>query len=165
MPEQALIDGLKFASEARRLAGELALAAMPRLQDSIFEPAGRVQYALIGTSDRHGKPVIEVRVRGTVPLQCQRCLERLDYVLDRTSRLALVAPGTPLPDVAEEAPDTEAIAAPEVANVADLIEQEVLLGLPLAPVHDRPCAPAQAPAAENAESPFAVLRALKQKQK
>ena len=131
MPEQALIDGLKFASEARRLAGELALAAMPRLQDSILEPLGCVQYALIGTSDRHGQPLIEVHVRGTVPLQCQRCLERLDYGLDRTSRLALVAPGAQLPDVAQEDPDTEAIAAAEVANVADLIEQEVLLGLPL----------------------------------
>jgi uncharacterized protein len=136
---------------------------MPRLQDSILEPAGQVAYALIGTSDRHGQPVIEVRVRGTVPLQCQRCLERLDYGLDRTSRLALIAPGAQLPDVAQEDPDTEAIAAAEVANVADLIEQEVLLGLPLAPMHDEACAPAQAPAADKVESPFAVLQTLKQK--
>ncbi|MGH8663903.1 MAG: YceD family protein [Burkholderiales bacterium] len=164
MSEQVLIDGLKFASEGRRCAGELALAAMPRLQDSIFEPAGRVHYALIGMTDRHGQPIIEVSVRGTVPLQCRRCLERLDYVLDRTSRLAPVAPGAQLPDVAEEDPDTEAIAAAEVANVADLIEQEVLLGLPLAPVHDGPCTPAQGPAAAKVESPFAVLRTLKQKQ-
>jgi uncharacterized protein len=164
MPEQALIDGLKFAREARRLVGELALAAMPRLEDSVFEPAGRVQYALTGTTDRYGQPIIEVSVRGTVPLQCQRCLERLDYVLDRTSRLALVVPGAQLPDVAEEDPDTEAIAAAEVANVADLIEQEVLLGLPLVPVHDQPCTPAQEPAAEKIESPFAVLRNLQQKQ-
>jgi uncharacterized protein len=164
MSEQALIDGLKFAREGRRLAGELELAAMPRLQDNIFEPSGRVQYALVGATDGHGHPVIEVSVRATIPLQCQRCLERLDYELERTSRLVLVAQGVQLPDVAHEDPDTEAIPAAEVANVADLIEQEVLLGLPLAPVHDQPCIAVPKQDETKVESPFAVLRTLQQKQ-
>ena len=164
MSEQALIDGLKFASEARRLIGELALADMPRLQDNIFEPSGRVHYALTGVTDRRGRPVVEVSVRGTIPLECQRCLERLDYELDRRSRLVLVAPGGQLPDVAEEDPNTEAIPAAEVANVADLIEQEVLLGLPLVPLHDQSCIAAPKPDEKKVESPFAVLRTLQQKQ-
>ena len=164
MSEQALIDGLKFACEARRLVGELALAAMPRLQDNIFEPSGHVHYALTGVTDRHGHPAIDVSVRGTIPLECQRCLERLDYELDRWSRRVLVAQGAQLPDVAEEDPDTEAIPAAEVANVADLIEQEVLLGLPLAPVHEQPCIAASKPDESKLESPFAVLRTLQRKQ-
>jgi uncharacterized protein len=162
MSEQADIDGLKFAREAQRLAGELDLAAMSRLHDSLFEPVGRVRYGLTGMSDRRGHPIIEVTVRGTLPLVCQRCLERLDYELSRLSRLVLVAEPAALPDVAQEDPDSEAIAAADVANVADLIEQEVLLGLPLAPVHDGPCGPAVAPEAKP-DSPFAVLRALQQK--
>jgi uncharacterized protein len=164
MSEQALIDGLKFASEARRLVGELALADMLRLKDNIVEPSGRVHYALTGVTDRRGRPVIEVSVRGTIPLECQRCLERLDYELDRRSRLVLVAQGGQLPDVAEEDPSTEAIPAAEVANVADLIEQEVLLGLPLVPLHDPPCITAPKPDEKKVESPFAVLRTLQQKQ-
>jgi uncharacterized protein len=164
MSEQALIDGLKFACEGRRLVGELALAAMPRLQDNIFEPSGHVHYALTGVTDRQGHPAIEVSVRGTIPLECQRCLERLDYELDRRSRLVLVAQGAQLPDVAEEDPDTEAIPAAEVANVADLIEQEVLLGLPLVPLHDQSCIAAPKPDEKKVESPFAVLRTLQQKQ-
>lgn len=161
MSEQALIDGLKFAHEAQHLAGELDVAAMPRLQDSIFEPAGRVRYALVGTTDRHDHPIIEVTVQGTIPLVCQRCLERLDFELLRTSRLMLVSAGNELPDVAEEEPDIESIPAAEVANVADLVEQEVLLGLPLAPVHDRACVDVPAPVQGERESPFAVLRSLK----
>jgi uncharacterized protein len=163
MSERALIDGLKFAREARRLDGVLELAAMPRLQDNLFEPAGSVRYELAGATDRHGNPMIEVSVQATVPLVCQRCLERLDYRLNRKSRLVLVQEEGQLPDVAQEEPDSEAIPAAEVANVADLIEQEVLLGLPLAPVHEQPCI-AAAPAEEKAESPFAVLRTLKRTQ-
>lgn len=163
MLEQAEIDGLKFAREAQRLAGELDVAAMPRLQDSLFESTGQVLYALVGTMDRHGHPVIEVTVRGTIPLVCQRCLERLDYGLNRLSRLVLVADADALPDVAEEDPDSETIAAADVVNVADLIEQEVILGLPFAPMHESPCGLAPVPQ-PRADSPFAVLRSLQHRQ-
>ena len=162
MSEQAQIDGLRFAGEARHLTGELAVAAMPRLQDSVFEPAGRVLYELTGMTDRHGQPLIEVSVRGSIPLVCQRCLGRLDYDLARQSRLVLVEEGGDLPDVAQEDPQTETIPAAEVANVADLVEQEVLLGLPLAPVHEAPCTGQTDEPQAPADSPFAVLRALKQ---
>ena len=165
MSEQAEIDGLKFAREARRLAGELDVAAMPRLQDSLFEPVGRVLYALAGMTDRHDHPIIEVTVHGTIPLVCQRCLERLDYELNRHSRLELVANAAQLPDVAAEGPESEAIATADVANVADLVEQEVILGLPLAPVHAKPCGPAPSPGEAKADSPFAVLRSLQQQRK
>src|SRR5690606_26105401 len=153
MSQQADIDGLKFAREARRLAGELDVAAMPRLQDSVFESTGYVLYALVGAIDRHGHPTIEVSVHGTIPLVCQRCLERLDYKLDRHSRLVLFASADALPDVAEEDPDSEAIEAADVANVADLVEQEVVLGLPLSPVHAQPCGPALTPQPRG-DSPF-----------
>jgi uncharacterized protein len=161
MSEQAQIDGLKFAAEASHLTGDLAVAAMPRLQDSVFEPVGNVVYELAGKTNRHGQPLIEVYVRGSIPLVCQRCLERLDFDLHRRSRLVLVEEGRELPDVAQEDPDTETIPAAEVGNVADLVEQEVLLGLPLAPVHEAPCTGrTDAPEAPT-DSPFAVLRTLK----
>src|SRR5690554_87005 len=99
MSEPALIDGLKFAHEAQRLVGELDLAAMPRLQDNLFEPAGCVRYELVGGIDRHDHPIIDVTVRGTIPLVCQRCLERLDHELNQRSRLVLVSEAAELPDV------------------------------------------------------------------
>ena len=161
MFEQAQIDGLKFAREARRLDGELDVASLPRLHDDLYEPAGRVGYSLVGMVDRHDNPIIVVTVQGTIPLVCQRCLERFDFALVRQSRLLLVGPGGELPDVGEEDPDTEAIAAAAVADVVDLVEQEVLLGLPLAPMHAGTCGPALPQPGPEVESPFAVLRSLK----
>ena len=45
----------------------------------------------------------------------------------------------------------------------DLIEQEVILGLPFAPMHESPCGLAPVPQ-PRADSPFAVLRSLQHRQ-
>jgi uncharacterized protein len=161
MSEQASIDGLKFARERGQLAGEMEVADMPRLQDMLAEGAGRVGYAVAGLVDDRGRPALDVAVQGTIPLICQRCLERLDFELERASRLVLVADSSELPDVSQEEPDSETIPAAEVADVRDLVEQEVLLGLPLAPVHEEGCIAAPASPGQAEESPFAVLKTLK----
>jgi uncharacterized protein len=86
----------------------------------------------------------------------------MDFALDRRSRLILVASEQELPDVAQEDPNSETLPAAEVANIADTIEQEVLLGLPIAPVHpDSTCAPAATGIDSKVASPFAVLQSLK----
>ena len=162
MSGQALIDGLKFAREQQCLHGELEIAALPRLEDELFERSGKVSFTLAGSIDRHGKPVLAVEVRGTLVLRCQRCLGRFDYELARKSRLVLAAPGQRLPEVGEEDPETEAVPAESVGDIADLIEQEVLLGLPIAPAHaEGSCSTDAAVTTDRPASPFAALAKLK----
>lgn len=160
MSEQALIDGLKFARERQRLQGEVALAQLPRVVDELLDPAGSVCYALTGFVDGRGRPGIEVDTRGRLAMICQRCLSRLDFELDRHTRFMLVAESGELPDLALEDAEIETVPLEAVANVADLIEQEVLLGLPISPAHAQCSAPAELRPVERA-SPFAVLGRLK----
>ncbi len=162
MSEQATIDALRFAQEQRRLSGSIPLVEFPRLSDVLLERAGNADYELAGSVDRNARPVIDIEVRAAMILSCQRCLGRFDYALKRTSRLVIVPDGEPLPDVAEEEPDVEAISASAASNVADIVEQEILLGLPLFPAHeDASCADLSAGQGERPESPFAVLAQLK----
>lgn len=161
MSEQARIDGLRFAREGARRSGELSVAGMPRLQDVLAEGIGTVQYCLAGAIDEQGRPTLDVSVRGTIPLVCQRCLERLDFELERATHLILVPDAAELPDVSQEALDWETIRASEVADIRDLVEQEVVLGLPLAPVHEQGCSKAEAPSEQRDASPFAVLKSLR----
>ena len=164
MSEQARIDALQFAREGRDLHGELAVTELPRLEDVVYERAGTVAYALQGSVDRRGKPVIEARIGGTLSLVCQRCLGRMDYELQRSSRFVLIEGSQTLPDVSDEDPSTENIRAEEMCDVADIVEQEVLLGLPLAPVHPEGLCEAtpELPRDEN-RSPFAELAKLKKR--
>ena len=162
MLEQALIDGLKFAREGRHLQGQLPLSQLSEVTERLLDSAGNVSYALRGFVDRRGKPGIEVQTQARLALVCQRCLNRLDFDLRRHTRFMLIADGVVLPGLEDEETETEAVPAETVANVRELVEQEVLLGLPLAPTHpDGACAaPEQAQRTERA-SPFAVLGQLK----
>jgi uncharacterized protein len=162
MSEQAPIDGLNFAREGGRLQGELAVASMPRLEDVVVEQSGTVRYAIAGSVNAHGRPVLDVRTEATLPLVCQRCLARVDYKLQRTSRFLLVESEKNLPDVAEEDPNIETIPADALTDVPDVIEQEVLLGLPIAPMHPRgACEGFLELPRDDKPSPFAVLERLK----
>lgn len=164
MSEQAQIDGLKFAREGRRLQGALAITELPRLQDLVADTSGRIHYALAGSVNGHGKAVLDIEVSGSLALVCQRCLSRMGYVLRRSSRLILIESGQRIPDVADEDPNTENIAAGDVSNVADIVEQEVLLGLPIAPVHsDQMCEARPELPRDERRSPFAELSKLKKR--
>ena len=162
MSEQAVIDGLRFAREGQRLQGNLPLSRLPRVAAELLDPGGSVSYELTGIVDSRGKPGIEVQTRAQLALVCQRCLNRLDFDLDRHTRFMLVADEAALPELGEEDTETEAVPIEAVANVVDLVEQEVLLGLPIAPSHpDGACAPPDRPGSAAPDSPFAVLRQLK----
>ena len=162
MFEQAVIDGLRFAREGQRLQGHLPLSRLPRVGAELLDPAGRVSYELTGFVDSRGKPGIEMQTRAQFAMVCQRCLNRLDFDLDRHTRFMLVADEAALPELGEEDTETEAVPIEAVANVVDLVEQEVLLGLPIAPSHpDGACTAPDRPHSVEPHSPFAVLRRLK----
>lgn len=162
MSDQAPIDGLNFAREGGRLQGELAVARMPRLEDLLEEHSGIVAYVIAGSVNAQGRPVLDVRTEATLPLLCQRCLERMDYELRRNSRFVLVEGAQDLPDVSEEDPSIETMPADALTDIPDIIEQEVVLGLPIAPMHPPgACESAVKMPGDDKPSPFAVLERLK----
>lgn len=164
MSEQAPIDALQFAREGRRLEGEVAVAEMQRLHDVVTETSGVVHFWVAGSINAQRRPVLDVAIEAKLPLVCQRCLERTDYELRRTSRFVLAEGERDLPDVADEDPDTETLPADALADIADVVEQEVLLGLPIAPMHpEGGCDAVSKNEAGERVSPFAVLKQLKDK--
>jgi uncharacterized protein len=101
-------------------------------------------------------------------MKCQRCLEPVTLPLDLKFRLGLVHEATAagsLPDCYEPL-----VITGEPASIADIVSDEVLLALPLVPLHvdDGRCRAFtkdyQPPKSETRPSPFAVLAGLKQKQ-
>jgi uncharacterized protein len=137
MSAQTVIDSLEFARAGQELRGSLPVTRLTRLQDCLFDTDtdGDVQFAVRGGSDGERRPMLQVEISGTLHLQCQRCLEVLEYPLRLTNTLLLVRSGE---DMSENADDPEAVdcieASPEM-NLAALIEDEILLSLPFAPRH------------------------------
>jgi DUF177 domain-containing protein len=96
-------------------------------------------------------------------LICQRCLGVLAYPLSLNRRLMLVPDEQGLPKIEEEDVDVDCIVAQSEMDVSALIEDEIILGLPIAPSHDwGHCAGALHPAdsAGDERGPFSALAAL-----
>lgn len=157
---QAVIDSLEFARAGGHLAGSVAVADLGRLVDMLADGLGELECLLEGGRDEDGKPYLHLRVSGVLHLACQRCLAVLPFDVDVDSRLLPMAPGQEWPDD-ELSDDTgDMIEADAAMSVMSLIEDEVLLALPIAPRHEN-CRPPSAAGGDNKPSPFAALADLK----
>lgn len=152
-----VIDSLAFAREARHLVGELAVSDLPRLADVLADNIGQLSCRLSGGRNEEGKLFLLLEVAGELCLKCQRCLDPLVLPLAIKSTILLVPPGAPWPDegLADDAAD--AIEALVEQSVASLIEEEVLLALPVVPRHESCALPAGSTGDSLAVSPFATL--------
>ena len=159
-----VVDSLELAREGGRLSGEVPVAALERLADVLVDSCGTLAWGLSGERDADGVSWLELRVTGSLNLCCQRCLGVLSFPLVIDSRLRLVPPGSPWPEDESEDPiadeGVDAIEAERELRVVSLVEEEVLLALPIAPRHER-CEPPRAVGKEQEPSPFAVLAKLK----
>ena len=109
-------------------------------------------------------PVADLAFSGTVRLQCQRCLQPMERSLERVSRIALIASEE---EAARVPPEREPVLAPGGRiGVGELLTEELLLLLPIVPLHEeRECASKPAPARHGAPGgethrPFANLADL-----
>ena len=135
MSEQVVINSLEFAQQGRRLQGEIAVASMERLQEHLHSNSGSLHYALFGKIGENGKPYLVCTVQGELALRCQRCLDALAFKLGIASTLELVKDVDEFLPLDGEEDTVDAIPANTAMDVLALVEEEVLLNLPIAPLH------------------------------
>lgn len=160
------LDAQQFARAQGSLSGEAPAAAFDRLAKECVNGQGRIRWELDGSEDDDGVCWIEVDLSGSMMLQCQRCLDGVEFRVDSFSRLRLVPAGEPWGDEDLEDDSYEALELGGLLDTRTLVEDEVLLSLPIIPLHEQCGIPAVAegeaarPAADVA-SPFAALGKLK----
>ena len=157
-----LDDPFGFARAAGQVRGQLAVSAMPRLQDQLADNAGEVKYSARGGSDPLDRPQLELEVTGALKLLCAQCAKPLDYELALRTRMLMAQPGTvPMDDEDPDSP--EWIEAGQELNLQELVEDEILLGLPLSVRHAQGHCSSKSQEAfgkKVADSPFARLATL-----
>ncbi len=155
-----VIDCLEFSRNGGVLERSVGFDELPRLADLLTTTVGRLSVRLEGWRDDVGKSWLRLDVVGEPVLCCQRCLGGVSFPLEIRSRLQLIAPGEDWPDDDLVDDSADAIAADEALVLLSLIEDEVLLALPIAPRHEQ-CESPLASASTHGASPFAALAALK----
>ncbi|MDR3213763.1 MAG: YceD family protein [Azoarcus sp.] len=128
-----IVDVFRFAAEGRVLEGETPVAVFERLADQLADSGGAVRWRLAGSLDAEGEPGLDLEVSGRLVLCCQRCLGKLEHDLAITTALRLVRSGQALSG--DELENDEIEVDGEVDALL-LIEDEIILALPIAPRHE-----------------------------
>jgi uncharacterized protein len=160
MSHQPVIDGLEFAKAGSRLQGSWPVAEFLRLHDALRSSAGTLRYELQGVPELRGKPALGLKVEGTLQLVCQRCLGVLEFPLHVDVALRLARTQQEMDAEPLDAEGPESIVAGKEMQVKALVEDEVLLALPIAPRHVSCTSVEPAGAAGSRQTPFAGLRGL-----
>src|SRR5262245_49309568 len=137
MPEawSQLSDIDRLAEGHADLEFEFSLDQLSRLRAKFGAVGGLVR----GTAHferQAGLPVAELKISGAAELVCQRCLTPMRSTIEGVTRVALIASEAEADRVPE---DLEPVLAPDDrVRLCDLVEEELLLSLPIVPLHANP---------------------------
>jgi uncharacterized protein len=180
------LDIATFCREGAELKGQSALASMPRLVSGLnavpadavanWQAHGKLQAVLGGASQMW----LHLQGQAKVLLQCQRCLQDMSEAVTVDRRIRFVRSEAEAARLDEESEDDVLALVPRL-DLNELLEDELILSLPLVPMHTTcpepllPLLPLQAPLASGpgaqasaqssneAPHPFAALAALRAK--
>jgi uncharacterized protein len=169
LPER--VDPFSMADSSRRLSGQVPAGRLKRLASLLETTDSLLAIELAFGIGEQGIRTVSGIVRGELLLTCQRCLGRMRFPVDIDFTLALARSL----EQAERSPAglDPLIVDHDTVSIVEMVEDEVLLSLPLIPSHqeiDGGCAPGSADRLEDqgeatdsqaSASPFAVLAGLK----
>ena len=157
-----VIEPARFARDQSLVTGALALTRLPRLAEILFDHEGSVRYSVEGYRTARGEPALHMSLTADLGARCQRCLERIPLHLDIARDIILLAQVRALEQADDDDEDTDAIPHTNTLDLLDLIEEEVVLSLPMVPRHpDEGCSARPAAPSGERDSPFSVLAGLK----
>lgn len=167
------LDLQRLADEAATLDGQWPLGSLDRLTtDAAVAGDGQVHWTLVAerrpVAGGGADPWLHLHADAAVRLTCQRCLQPVEAALAVQRSFRFVADEAEAERLDEAADDEDVLALPPRGrlDLLPLLEDELILALPLVPMHEA-CPeplpqPEDAPDAAPAAHPFAALAALKQ---
>ncbi|HRL93887.1 MAG TPA: YceD family protein [Pseudomonas sp.] len=161
------VDPRKLADRGTTLEGEVLLAGLLRLCDPLADDAGLVRAKFIFGRDEQKAVVIRSEIDVEVKMVCQRCLELVALPIHSECEYAVVKEGTAI-ELQPKGYDVLEMGE-EPLDLLALVEDELLLALPIVPAHApdacQPPAGLDEPDSSEDEvtrsNPFSVLAQLK----
>ena len=134
LPE--IIDPIHFADKRGELHGQIPLKRLTRLTEKLVNDDGIVTVDLF--FGRKGRvPTIDGNLKATLQLQCQNCLESVEFDIDHSVNLGIVVKFEQVERLSEEFEPL--LLEEETIPLTKLVEDELLLHLPDYPKHEHDC--------------------------
>ena len=139
------LDVATFAQAGGHLQGEWPLAGMARLLQDALPPAPGSPAQTVAWSARGERRAASggaaqirlcLRARTALRMTCQRCLQPVEIELDVAPTLRFVRDEAEAERLDEES-DEDVLALSSTLDLHELVEDELILALPLVPRHER----------------------------
>ncbi|MFK7814955.1 MAG: DUF177 domain-containing protein [Gammaproteobacteria bacterium] len=170
-------DPEKFADHERKLEGPVASKGMLRLRENVLTVNQTVDAKVEFSKGYYGYPLVSGEVKARMMMRCERCLGEVDIELNPTFSVLVKPEEDVIPEKEGEKdadkPDFHEYDGKSLV-LSELLEEELLLILPLVPKHQDISLCNQdmvawlaaneahdkgpEPAVERAENPFAILK-------
>jgi uncharacterized protein len=173
MPKENLlpsrVDPFRFAENETHLQGKLLIKEMTRLCSNLSNDAGEVVVSMVFGVDEQGISFVQGEYSTHLTVQCQRCMEPLGYDISGNFLSGIVR----TEDEAEQLPKgyDSVIAEEGMLVIQDVIEDELIISLPVVPMHSVSDCKIKLPFAidsgemteSSKETPFKVIELLRHK--
>jgi uncharacterized protein len=152
-----IINNLEFAINRLKLSDSLTTAQLPRLAELLVnQEKTHVQFQLSGTGKQFRQPSLHLNIKANLAVTCQRCLDEM--LVNLNLNFDYLVSSTEISE-AEENDEIDWLEANHEMDVGELIEDELLLALPIAPTHAHDCSKLNTQSGDK-PNPFAALKGL-----
>jgi len=172
-PLQKVIYPYKLAAHGGEMAGEVPLDQFRRLAGYLLDTEGKAQVTLVYGLTEKGMPLVTGRIQAVVRRECVNCSHAVEEKIDFIPQIVIVKSEDEASELGEALDPV--VMTDEKIELVDLIEDEIILALPILARHSEgQCDPSyyawkaqQDSELKNAgvskkENPFSVLAKLKQ---
>jgi uncharacterized protein len=162
-----LSDPRLLCDQGKSFEGRISLGSLPRLAPLLASSEGEAVFVLEFDRDEERRARVRGTVKAVLMLECQRCLEPMEFPVDADMLLAVVSG----PEEAGRLPDEYDPLLVEEGRMPlmDIIEDELVLAIPPAPRHEPDVCGVELPGSEaepeaeqdatEQENPFAAALA------
>jgi len=136
------------------MLGQLQVGNVPRLNAAVLECPDSLAVELVFGYAESGKKTVAIKIDGQASMQCQRCLQPVSVPINTETVLTVVAHD-------EEAKSTlrdiePLLLAADELDIYELVEEEVLLALPIVAMHSAEHCSIDAQAGQQQQEPAAA---------
>ena len=159
---------LELAQKNQTCTGMVSMRAMARLQSQLADDDSRdVSYSLQGFIDARRRPAAQLQAQATLNLPCTHCDQPLSWTVELQRSYYFVRDEEALHRIEVDDAEEEPLVGNARFDVAQLLEDELILSLPIAPRHQTCQAEVEAASGTetsaeiSVQGPFSVLKGLK----
>lgn len=163
------LDPRKFAQQGIEVSGQVEVKQLNRACSVLASEEGVIDVTMAFGISEEGFRKVSLELVGVVQPLCQRCLKAMSFSLSSSSELVILWQE----DDAKSLPEyyDPWVVGEGQTDIYELVEDELLLGIPMVAYHDEPCIPAAYLSSgedevaqigeQKAPNPFQVLEQLK----